>query len=64
MIPLPGDVGTDTLAALVGDVASLAVKHQKPLSARLLPVPGKGVGDPVTFDNPYLTDAVVLDPSG
>lgn len=64
VVPLPGDSGLDTLAALVGDMASLAVKYRKSLSARLFPVPGKAVGDAVTFDNPYLADCVVMDPNG
>lgn len=64
VVPLPGDVDYDTLAALIGDMASLAVKYRKPLSARLFPVPGKSVGEAVTFDNPYLTDCVVMDPRG
>jgi uncharacterized protein (UPF0210 family) len=60
VVPLPGDISTDQLAALVGDVASLAKKYSKPLSARLFPVEGKKSGDMVTFDNPYLTDSVVM----
>lgn len=63
VVPLPGDTSPDTLAGLIADVAALAVKYDKPLSARLFPVPGKHAGDPVTFDNPYLTDAVVLSAS-
>jgi uncharacterized protein len=60
VVPLPGDVSVRHLAALVGDVAALATKYSKPLSARLFPVPGKKAGDIVTFDNPYLTDSVVM----
>lgn len=60
VIPLAGDVTADRLAALIGDVQALAVKLAKPLSARLFPVPGKAVGDPVHFDDPFLTDCVVL----
>jgi len=40
-IPLPGDTSVDALARIIGDVASLSVKWNKPLSARLLPVAGK-----------------------
>jgi uncharacterized protein len=60
VIPLAGDVAAERVAALVGDVAALAVKLAKPLSARLFPVPGKAVGDTVHFDDPFLTDCVVL----
>lgn len=61
VVPLPGGTGPEQLGRLVHDVAALATKYGKPLSARLLPVPGKQVGDPVSLDNPFLTDSVVLD---
>ena len=60
VVPLPGDIECDRLVAMVGDVAALAQRLQKPLAARLLPIPGKTAGEWVTFDNPYLTDAVVM----
>lgn len=63
VVPLPGDTSFDILAALVGDVASLAARYDKPLSARLFPVPGRKAGDPVSFDNPHLTDTVVMSPT-
>jgi len=43
-IPLPGDVSETKLYALLLDVASLSIKLDKPLSARLMPVPNKKVG--------------------
>jgi len=60
VVPLPGDVSLDALTGVVTDVAALATKYQKPLSARLFPVPGKRAGDRVSFDNPYLTETVVM----
>jgi uncharacterized protein len=60
VVPLAGDIPHKDLVALVSDVASLAKKYSKPLSARLFPVPGKKVGDIVKFNNPYLTDSVVM----
>jgi uncharacterized protein (UPF0210 family) len=60
VVPVPGDSLTESLALVVGDVAALSAKYQKPLSARLFPIPGKNTGDAVTFDNPFLTDSVVL----
>jgi uncharacterized protein (UPF0210 family) len=59
-VPLPGDTPPERLAALVGDVAALATKLRKPLSARLFPVPGKAAGEIAHFDEAFLTDAVVL----
>src|SRR5881296_1781727 len=60
VVPLPGDSRADRLAALIADVAALSTKLRKPLSARLFPIPDKGVGEIAHFDDPYLTDAVVL----
>ncbi|MBS0393564.1 MAG: DUF711 family protein [Proteobacteria bacterium] len=53
-VPLPGDVSEAQLARIYGDVASLAWKWHKPLSARLLPVTGKSAGDTTDFDSQYL----------
>jgi uncharacterized protein (UPF0210 family) len=53
-IPLPGDVSLDQMERIYSDVASLATKWNKPLSARLQPVPGKKAGDRTTFQDPSL----------
>jgi uncharacterized protein (UPF0210 family) len=53
-IPLPGDVSIEQMERMYSDVASLALKWNKPLSARLQPVPGKKPGDRTAFEDPYL----------
>ncbi len=58
-IPLPGDIQADEIAHLLLDVAALATRLHKPLSARLFPVPGKKAGELTTFTSPYLTNTVV-----
>ena len=58
-VPLPGDISEQQLALIIGDMASLAVKWHKPLSARLLPVSGKHAGDVTEFDDPYLVNATL-----
>ena len=58
-IPLPGDVSEEQLARIIGDMAALAVKWHKPLSARLMPVPGGKPGDRTQFDDPFLTNATL-----
>jgi len=58
-VPLPGDVTDEQIARIIGDVASLAYKWKKPLSARLLPVQGKRAGDRTGFVNPILSNAVL-----
>jgi uncharacterized protein (UPF0210 family) len=53
-IPYPGDISVDQLKRILGDVSSLAWKWNKPLSARLQPVPGKKSGDVTAFGGKYL----------
>ncbi len=58
-VPLPGDVSIEQLDMIIGDMASLAFKWHKPLSARLLPVKAKGPGDMTQFDDPFLVNATI-----
>jgi len=59
VIPLPGRITEDELARIIGDMATLAVKWHKPLSARLLPVAGKNAGDMTEFKDPFLVNATI-----
>ncbi|HLZ64157.1 MAG TPA: DUF711 family protein [Ktedonosporobacter sp.] len=58
-IPLPGDIPLEALAHLLLDVATLAQRLRKPLSARLFPVPGKNAGERTSFTSPYLTNTLI-----
>lgn len=58
-IPLPGDISVEQMQRIFGDVASLAVKWNKPLSARLQPVPGKKAGDMTEYQDPFLFNTVI-----
>lgn len=58
-IPLPGDVSEESLAQLLLDVAALAWRLNKPLSARIFPVPGKRAGEYTAFSSPYLTNTLL-----
>jgi uncharacterized protein (UPF0210 family) len=58
-VPLPGDISEERLDLIIGDMATLAFKWHKPLSARLLPVAGKGPGDTTEFDDPFLVNATL-----
>ena len=53
-VPLPGDVSEDRLVKIFSDVAALAWKWHKPLTARLQPVADKRAGDKTDFDSQYL----------
>jgi len=49
-VPLPGDVSQQQMERIIGDMASLAFKWHKPLTARLIPAPGKKAGEKTDFD--------------
>lgn len=53
-IPLPGNISSEQMERIFGDVASLATKWNKPLSARLQPIPDKKPGDQTDFQDPFL----------
>jgi uncharacterized protein (UPF0210 family) len=59
-IPLPGDTSAGELAALLLDIASLAQRLDKPLTARLMPIPGKRAGEPTGFDFAYFANSRVM----
>jgi hypothetical protein len=63
-IPLPGDVSVDEVAAVLLDVATLSLVADKPLTARLMPIPGKKAGEVTTFDFSYFANAQILDVRG
>ncbi len=60
VVPLPGDATAEQLGRIIGDVATLAVRLKKALSARLFPVPGRKAGDAVAFNDPLLGASKVL----
>ncbi|MGB7727104.1 MAG: DUF711 family protein [Candidatus Acidiferrum sp.] len=63
-VPLPGTVTEEQLTRIIGDVATLSVKWNKPLTARLLPVPGKAAGQQTDFSDPHLLNATIQPISG
>ena len=58
-IPLPGDVTVEQIERILSDVASLAVKWNKPLSARLQPAPNKKPGDQTDFHGQFLYNTTI-----
>jgi uncharacterized protein len=60
VVPVPGDASPQDLAHVIGDVATLAVRLKKPLSARLFTVPGKKAGEHVEFSDPLLCSSKVM----
>ncbi len=61
VVPLPGDITVDKIEGILLEVATLAITLNKPLSARLLPAPGKKAGEMTSFDSPYLVNCRVFD---
>jgi uncharacterized protein (UPF0210 family) len=59
-VPLPGDAPAEAIAAVLTDVGALALRLNKPLLARLMPLPGKAAGDPVTFNFAYFAPGAVM----
>jgi uncharacterized protein (UPF0210 family) len=59
-VPLPGDTTANQLTALLLDLAALALRLDKPLTARLMPIPGKRAGDPTNFDFPFFANSRVM----
>ena len=58
-IPMAGSTSVAQIERIIGDVATLGVKWNKPLTARLLPVDGKGVGEQTSFDDPFLVNTTI-----
>ncbi|HWR31754.1 MAG TPA: PFL family protein [Negativicutes bacterium] len=49
MIAVPGDTSAATISAIIADEAAIGVINNKTTAVRLIPVPGKKVGDSVVF---------------
>ncbi len=49
MIAVPGDTSAETISAIIADEAAIGVVNTKTTAVRLIPVPGKGVGDRIDF---------------
>ncbi|HZS53284.1 MAG TPA: DUF711 family protein [Bryobacteraceae bacterium] len=62
-VPLAGDTSEESIARIVGDVATLAFKWNKPLATRLLPAPGKKAGNLTEFSG-ALANATIQPLSG
>lgn len=49
MIAIPGDTPASTIAGIIADEMAIGVINHKTTAVRLIPVPGKSVGDEVSF---------------
>lgn len=60
VIPLPGDTTAAQLFPLLLDLAALSSRLAKPLTARLMPIPGKQAGDMTEFSFGYFANSRVM----
>ncbi|OJX46068.1 MAG: hypothetical protein BGO78_04050 [Chloroflexi bacterium 44-23] len=60
-IPLAGDLKAPQIAALLLDIAALSSRLKKPLTARLMPIPGKKVHELTSFDFAFFKNSRILD---
>ena len=49
MVAIPGDTPAETIAAMIADEAAIGMVNNKTTAVRVIPVPGKGVGEWVEF---------------
>ena len=49
MIAVPGDTSAETISAIIADESAIGVINNKTTAVRIIPAPGKSVGDSVEF---------------
>ncbi|MBO5713781.1 MAG: PFL family protein, partial [Clostridia bacterium] len=49
MVAVPGDTSASTISAIIADEAAIGMVNSKTTAVRIIPVPGKTVGDSVEF---------------
>ena len=59
-IPLPGDTTAEQITPLLLDLCALALRLDKPLTARLMPIPDKKAGDATNFDFAFFAPSRVM----
>ena len=59
-IPLPGDTTAEQITPLLMDLGALSVRLNKPLTGRLMPIPGKHAGDQTDFDFEFFANSRVI----
>jgi uncharacterized protein (UPF0210 family) len=61
VVPLPGNITERELFYILLDICTISVKLNKPLTARLMPIPGREAGDDVEFDFEYFAPSKIID---
>ncbi|MFW9877475.1 MAG: DUF711 family protein [Candidatus Thorarchaeota archaeon] len=61
VVPLPGDISEQELFYILLDLCTISIRLNKPLTARLMPIPGRNVGDEVEFNFEYFAPSRIID---
>tara|TARA_B100001115_G_C15799026_1_gene394897 strand:- start:288 stop:1223 length:936 start_codon:yes stop_codon:yes gene_type:complete len=64
MVPVPGEIFSETIGSIICDVITLSEKLNKPLGVRILPIPGKFSNDKTTFNHEFLSDMKIFNIQG
>ena len=59
-VPLPGDITEKELFYILLDLCTISLNLNKPLTARLMPIPERNAGDVVDFDFEYFASSTVM----
>jgi hypothetical protein len=59
-LPLPGNTTSAQITPLLLDLAALAQRLDKPLTARLMPIPGKKAGEATDFNFAFFANSRIL----
>jgi hypothetical protein len=59
-IPLPGNITERELFYILLDLCTISLRLNKPLTARLMPIPNRNAGDIVDFDFEYFARSKVM----
>jgi uncharacterized protein (UPF0210 family) len=60
MVPVPGDILDEEIAAITMDVAGLSLTLDKPLGLRILPIPNKNKNEITDFNHDFLVDTRIM----
>lgn len=62
MVPVPSTIFSEDISSLILDISALAVRLNKPLGVRLLPIPNKDVNEYTQLNLDFLCDSRVMSP--
>ena len=60
MVPISGVTSSDTILSFIMDTASMAIRLDKPLGVRLLPIPGKLAGEITDINGDFICNSRIF----